>query len=97
MWAGPYGLVDSAGPDTLNMIPLKQSPSSLGPVAFFTTFCGAVDPFGPVPPGVTFIQQYAAVYADVPCGVRPVVDNRIEIEGQDKPAGAAQCLYRYLS
>lgn len=52
----------------------------------------------PVPVG-SRIRLAATVLevTDVPGGVQLVVDNRIEIEGQDKPAGAAQCLYRYLS
>lgn len=52
----------------------------------------------PVPVG-SRIRLAATVLevTDVPGGVQLVVDNRIEVEGQDKPAGAAQCLYRYLS
>ena len=52
----------------------------------------------PVPVG-SRIRLAATVLevTDVPGGVQLVVDNRIEVEGQDKPAGAAQCFYRYLS
>ncbi len=51
----------------------------------------------PVPVGSRIrLAATLSEVTDVPGGVQVVVDGRIEIEGQDKPAGVAQAVFRYL-
>lgn len=97
---GPYGGTIAHGHLTLSLvIPLFSEILVIEGVSVSVNYgLNKVRFISPVPVGSRIrLAATVAEVTDVPGGVQVVVDCRIEIEGQDKPAGAAQCVYRYLT
>ena len=97
---GPFGGAIAHGHLTLSLvIPLFSEILVIEGVSVSVNYgMNKVRFIAPVPVGSRIrLAATVAEVTDVPGGVQLVVDNRIEIEGQDKPAGAAQCVYRYLT
>lgn len=96
---GPFGKAIAHGYLTLSLvIPLFSELLVIEGVSVSVNYgLNKVRFISPVPVGSRIrLAATLTEVTDVSGGVQVVVDARLEIEGQDRPAGIAQTVYRYL-